>query len=459
MEHPRAEALHAARARAHADPRKARAHALRAAYHAGFGSEALRNTKLWQMLPKDLEWKVLMETGCEAAALAARGRAPARRLELYDMYLKDPVAPERLVARRHCTLRPEDKAFTDSCNRFERNCAARNGLTSSDARVNSLTDTSIKAVMKEHKVAICNGTVDPPIGEWDVSGVSNMAGLFAGWGEFNQPIGDWDTSNVKSMTRMFSRAGTFNQPIGKWKTASVNDMSFMFYNASAFNQPIGDWDTSTVTSMDSMFRDAMAFDQPIGRWRTQKVTGMSSMFAGARMFNRPLAFDTSAVVDMSMMLCDASAFNQTVSFNTARVTDMRMMFKDADAFNNGNAPLVLNTTAAVEMEEMLMRTPAFNQTVRFDTRTVVNMRRMFYDAGKFNNGNRPLELSTALVTNMSEMLRFAVSFNQRANLTDMGRVLDVQHMLPNTDARVFTRDVNRAAAGFDAYAGRITVTG
>ena len=466
MDHPRAEALHAARARAHADPRKARAHAQRAAYHASFGSEPEKPK--WderiEALPENAKWNIFMRVGpgCAKAIEQSKNLTVEERQGLYNTQMTDPIDPTQLIVQARCKLGAVDAGkypiFTEKCSRFYQNCAAREGRTM-DPRVNNLTNASIRLVMNGHRAAICNGTFYPPIGEWDVSRVTDMAGLFSGWGEFNQPIGDWDTSNVTSMSRLFSRAGTFNQPIGNWKTAGVDDMSLMFYNSRAFNQPIGGWDTSMVSSMASMFRDAVAFDEPIGRWRTLRVTDMSSMLAGARMFNQSLAFDTSLVVDMSKMFCDASAFNQTVSFNTARVRGMTMMFKDAHAYNNGNAPLVLNTAEVEDTEGMFMRAIAFNQTARFDTSKVANMRRMFYDASSFNNGNKPLELSTELVTNMSEMFRFAIAFDQRANFTDMGRVLDVGNMLTDTNARVYTKSANRAATGFDGVAGRITVTG
>ena len=55
---------------------------------------------------------------------------------------------------------------------------------------------------------------------------------------------------------MFNKAAkAFNQPIGDWDVSQVTDMeSIMFCNgATSFNQPIGDWDVSNVTDMYSMF--------------------------------------------------------------------------------------------------------------------------------------------------------------------------------------------------------------
>ena len=46
---------------------------------------------------------------------------------------------------------------------------------------------------------------------------------------------------------------SFNQPIGNWDVSSVTDMSSMFYNASSFDQPLGNWNVSNVILMENMF--------------------------------------------------------------------------------------------------------------------------------------------------------------------------------------------------------------
>ena len=48
----------------------------------------------------------------------------------------------------------------------------------------------------------------------------------------------------------------FNQPIGNWDVSNVTNMFSMFSNAAAFNQPIGDWNVSNVTNMAYMFNDS-----------------------------------------------------------------------------------------------------------------------------------------------------------------------------------------------------------
>jgi surface protein len=104
------------------------------------------------------------------------------------------------------------------------------------------------------------------IGEWDVSRVTSMNGLFSECDGFNEPIGRWNVSNVRDMNAMFYNASSFNQDIGGWIVTNVTDMSSMFYNAARFNQDIGRWNVSNVTDNEYMFNGAASFNQNLSRW-------------------------------------------------------------------------------------------------------------------------------------------------------------------------------------------------
>ena len=94
----------------------------------------------------------------------------------------------------------------------------------------------------------------------------SMSGMFWGAKNFNQPIGNWDVSKVTNMYGMFKGAEKFNQPLEKWDVSKVKDMSCMFDGAKSFNQPIGNWDVSKVSNMYGMFKGAEKFNQPLDNW-------------------------------------------------------------------------------------------------------------------------------------------------------------------------------------------------
>ncbi|XRB11502.1 EF-hand domain-containing protein [Pseudoscourfieldia marina] len=164
---------------------------------------------------------------------------------------------------------------------------------------------------------------------------TNMKGMFEGASAFNQPIGNWDVSKVTDMSNMFYGASAFNQPIGNWDVSKVTNMEYVFDGASAFNQPIGNWDVSNVTNMEGMFRSADAFKQDINSWDTSNVKTMGYMFMNNKNFNQPIgSWKTSKVESMKFMFTRAKAFNQDISnWDTSNVRDMENMFEEAVSFN------------------------------------------------------------------------------------------------------------------------------
>ena len=85
------------------------------------------------------------------------------------------------------------------------------------------------------------------VSKWDVSGVTNMPGMFLAAKSFHVDISKWDVSKVTNMESMFAYASSFNGDISKWNVSRVSDMYRMFGDASLFNQRLCDkWETSTA---------------------------------------------------------------------------------------------------------------------------------------------------------------------------------------------------------------------
>jgi surface protein len=108
-----------------------------------------------------------------------------------------------------------------------------------------------------------------------------MSHLFASAGNFNQPIGNWNVSNVTNMDWMFHYLPKFNQPIGNWNTSNVTSMMHMLHICSGFNQDITDWNTSKVTDMRSILEEAVAFNYSLGRWNLGLLSAATNMITSS----------------------------------------------------------------------------------------------------------------------------------------------------------------------------------
>ena len=111
----------------------------------------------------------------------------------------------------------------------------------------------------------CNDDFNQPIGNWDVSNVTNMSYMFGfecGLTQFNQDISHWDVSSVTTMNGMFTNAQSYNQSILGWDTSNVTDMSYMFYGAASFNQDSHNINTANVTECTNFCLDAINWTLP-----------------------------------------------------------------------------------------------------------------------------------------------------------------------------------------------------
>ena len=132
-------------------------------------------------------------------------------------------------------------------------------------------------------------------------------------------ISNWNTSQVTTMKKLFFKFPLLNEPIGDWDVSNVTDMSYMFRNdgmdiGSIFNQPIGNWDVSKVTTMEEMFCGATSFNQDISTWNVSSVNSLKAMFYGATSFNQTICnWDLSNVKNISFMFYGAISFNQNLS--------------------------------------------------------------------------------------------------------------------------------------------------
>ena len=276
------------------------------------------------------------------------------------------------------------------------------------------------------------------IGGWDVSSVTTMEGMFTLANVFNQDIGNWDVSSVTTMGGMFNGATTFNQAIGNWNVSNVSKMSTMFYLAETFNQDIGGWDVSCVTDMSAMFFEADAFNQNIGEWNVSKVTDMGAMFLGTESFNQNIGeWDISNVVELDYMFNKAGAFNQDIGgWNVSSVTDMNRMFYQTEVFNQDIGGW--DVSSVTDMSFMFCQTDVFNQEIGgWDVSNVTDMSSMFFEADVFNQDIGGWDVSN--VTDMSSMFARAAAFNHDIGDWDVSSVTNMNGMFQ--DAESFNQNI------------------
>ena len=252
-----------------------------------------------------------------------------------------------------------------------------------------LTDDNIQDIVEKYISRDTEITRYGPIGDWDVSNVTNMSALFQDL-EFNEDISNWNVSNVRDMSYMFMGAENFNQPLDSWNVSNVTDMSYMFEDATNFNQPLNSWNVSNVIHMSSMFKRAKTFNQPLDRWNVSNVSKMDEMFYGAEKFNQPLnSWDVSNVYDMTGMFADAKDFNQPLNnWNVSNVHYMGSMFDGAEKFNQ---PLDRwDVSNVINMGRMFKGAIIFNQPLNnwiIGPRT--NTEHMFLRANSMEEENKP----------------------------------------------------------------------
>lgn len=118
-----------------------------------------------------------------------------------------------------------------------------------------------------------------PIDTWDVSGVTDMEGIFLGFTTFNDYIGDWDVSNVTNMTAMFYGAQAFNQDISSWNVEKVTSMTEMFTDAGIRATFLQFWSPFSLTvatgfmTLTDTAQNTTDYDDLLANWGAKALAG------------------------------------------------------------------------------------------------------------------------------------------------------------------------------------------
>ena len=311
------------------------------------------------------------------------------------------------------------------------------------------------------------------------------------------PIGIWDVSGCTDMSGLFKDKATFNGDISNWDVSSVTNMSNMFNGAKAFNQDISNWNVNLVTTMESMFNGAKAFNQDIRRWPIHDSVVLANMFIGAasmiieyadnaefnygdptrNFFVIPIfkpalktnletainewinnnsvalsiyghirTWDTSNITDMSQLFSnerddnlDTTNFNDDISdWNTSNVTSMFKMFFGAEEFN----------------QDLLTKYDSDTNKLSWDVSKVTSMNAMFSAEGnqthnKFNGKINNWNINSLNGDGLHRMFYYCKFFNQDIN-TKVGIIDEGYTGAPYTAWDISGSDVNTLVFTFRA---------
>ena len=319
------------------------------------------------------------------------------------------------------------------------------------------------------------------IGNWNVSGVTNMDSMFKNNASFNQDISGWNTSKVDNMDRMFENADSFIQDINTrtvgantyWDVSKVTKMSSMFKNNDNFNGNISAWDTGKVTTFLNAFHSASNFNQDISGWDVSSATNMYSMFNGTSNFSRDLSkwnvdnvtnfnvmFTTSKMADSAASGGQDAPTTPTAAYFVIPITDDTTFNAALDEYftptNDTNAltysrnllnasitkygePAAWDTSEVTTMYRAFKNIPtrdttSFNEDLSdWDTSKVLNMEEMFMGAVLFNGDSQPLAANgvkwdVSKVTTMKNMFNGAAAFDQIVRNWRVGRTTTLTGM-------------------------------
>ena len=211
------------------------------------------------------------------------------------------------------------------------------------------------------------------LGDWDVSSVQTMEGMFEKSVNI-KGIDKWDMTSVSDATNMFKDNVLFDGNLVNWDLQNT-DVTSMFSGATKWlavnslvnkvistkvvdsnihslvqaclkedmqghcsnimSVPMEDWDTSAITDMSGLFKNERTFNVNLAKWDVSAVENFSEMFYGCEFFNHNLPWTTSSATNMDKMFFGASEFNGLInSWDVSKVLTMKQMFYNARRFTD-----------------------------------------------------------------------------------------------------------------------------
>jgi hypothetical protein len=232
------------------------------------------------------------------------------------------------------------------------------------------------------------------ISEWNTTGVTNVDGLFEGFGYRYDirlvDLSQWDTSNTVSMSETFRRSsgnpkgvaawdvgsvinfrGMFQESgidadLSGWNTESAEDFSFMFAHAENFNSDLSKWSTGNVKNFSKMFQSALSLNTNLTAWDMSSVDSIFRMFRGASSFEGLLCWALRPGVDMDLSVSE-NFLNSKVRLFDSTCPGWPLPITDE----------TIHQAVSIWSEDAAESYNLYGDIADWDTSNVTNMHRLF----------------------------------------------------------------------------------
>lgn len=169
---------------------------------------------------------------------------------------------------------------------------------------------------------------------WDVSSVTDMAGMFQSNANLNfLNISNWNTQSLTTTQNMFKDCVSLTSlDVSGWDTTKITNMASTFSNCASLNElDISNWNTSNITNMSYLFAECASLKTlNTSGWITSSCTNMDTMFRSCTSLkNLDVSnWDVSKVKIFNRMFygCSSLTSLDLSKFNTSNATYMGNMF-------------------------------------------------------------------------------------------------------------------------------------
>lgn len=114
--------------------------------------------------------------------------------------------------------------------------------------------------------------------DWDLSSAKTVQAMFSECHFMKKPsLGRWNISAVTDMSYFLAKS-SLNPEMGQWDVSKVERAEGCFYKNRTFNRDISEWDISSLQNASSMFHGASGLKCDLSKWNLENIRHKTKMF-------------------------------------------------------------------------------------------------------------------------------------------------------------------------------------